>query len=488
MKKKSIFIIALASLTLSSCKDFLDVLPTNSTDSSVTIQTLADAKVMTNGLIRKISGLSYYGRNFMLYADAKGGDLTIASQGRGLDALYVFNHSANNNSYSGFWSEGYNALLQANNLLKSIEKLESDGTELDFSSYKGQALTLRALIHFDLVRLYGKTYTDDPNALGVPIVTELLETNAQPARSTVKEVYEQVLKDLAEAETLLPKEKNPGYVNYYANKAIQARVYLTMADYENAFTAAKEIIDENQYALYSNAEWVDSWATTFGKESIFEIALNKDQGDLGASSLGFYYLKSGDTKALGNFMASDYFLARLGEDEKDVRWGIFTSDELETEDAERHGACYKYVGSVDKSGDGKETFTAVNIKVIRLSEIYLIAAEAALKKTGSDKTSASNYLNEIRKRSPGLALSTAGSVNENMILDEKSKELYGEGHRFWDMIRTNKTITFNDEHAGIALSNREKSIDRSFYKTILPIPIEEINANPMIANQQNPSY
>jgi len=483
MKKKSIFIIALASLTLFSCKDFLDVQPTNSTESSVTIQTLADAKVMTNGLMRNIAGLSYYGRNFMLYADAKGGDLTIASQGRGLDALYVFNHSANNNSYSGFWSEGYNALLQANNLIKSIEKLESEGTNLDFSPYKGQALTLRALIHFDLVRLYGKTYTDDPNSLGVPIVTELLEPSAQPTRSSVKEVYEQIMSDLTQAEALLAKEKTPGYINYYANKAIQARVYLTMADYNKALAAAQEIINDDLYSLYSNTEWVGSWAKEFGNESIFEIALNKDQGDLGASSLGFYYLKSGDTKALGNFIASDYFLTRLGQDEKDVRWGIYTTDELD-----RQGACYKYVGSVDKSGDGKETFTAVNIKVIRLSEIYLIAAEAALKKSGPDKVAASNYLNQIRKRSPSLALSTAASVNENMILDEKSKELYAEGHRFWDMIRTNKTITFNDEHVGVSLSNREKSIDRTFYKTILPIPIEEINANPAIKDQQNPSY
>lgn len=483
MKKKSIFIIALASLTLFSCKDFLDVQPTNSTESSVTIQTLADAKVMTNGLIRSIAGLSYYGRNFMLYADAKGGDLTIASQGRGLDALYVFSHSANTSSYSGFWSEGYNALLQANNLIKSIEKLEAEGTELDFSTYKGQALTIRALIHFDLVRLYGKTYTDDPNSLGVPIVTELLESTAQPTRSSVKEVYEQIMTDLTQAEPLLAKEITPGYINYYANKAIQARVYLTMADYDKALSTAQEIIKDDLYALYSNAEWVGSWAKEFGDESIFEIALNKDQGDLGSSSLGFYYLKSGDTKALGNFIASDYFLTRLGQDEKDVRWGIYTTDELD-----RQGACYKYVGSVDKSGDGKETFTAVNIKVIRLSEIYLIAAEAALKKSGPDKVAASNYLNQIRKRSPSLALSTAANVNENMILEEKSKELYAEGQRYWDMIRTNKTITFNDEHVGVSLSNREKSIDRTFYKAILPIPIEEINANPAIKDQQNPSY
>lgn len=72
MKKKTIFTYMLAGLSLFSCKDFLDVKPSNSTDSSVTIQTLADAKVMTNGLLRALVNASYYGRNFMIYGDAKG--------------------------------------------------------------------------------------------------------------------------------------------------------------------------------------------------------------------------------------------------------------------------------------------------------------------------------------------------------------------------------------------------------------------------------
>jgi hypothetical protein len=139
-------------------------------------------------------------------------------------------------------------------------------------------------------------------------------------------------------------------------------------------------------------------------------------------------------------------------------------------------------------GDGKDTYTAVNIKVARLSEIYLNAAESALKKSSPDKTKAATYLNEIRKRSPKLPLATAATVTEQMILDEKSKELYGEGFRYWDMIRTNKTITFNDEHVGVAMTHREKSINRTFYKTLLPIPRLELDANPGLEEQQNPGY
>src|SRR5690606_30856795 len=182
-------------------------------------------------------------------------------------------------------------------------------------------------------------------------------------------------------------------------------------------------------------------------------------------------------------IASDYFLERLGEDQDDVRWGIFTQDELQ-----RPGACYKYVGSVNKDGDGKENYTAVNIKVIRLSEMYLNAAESALKKSSPDRAIAAQYLNAIRQRAPNLAPATPASINETMILDEKSKELYGEGQRFWDMIRTNQTITFNDEHVGVALRHREKTIERTFYKAILPIPKTELDANPALSSLQNPGY
>ena len=75
-----------------------------------------------------------------------------------------------------------------------------------------------------------------------------------------------------------------------------------------------------------------------------------------------------------------------------------------------------------------------------------------------------------------------------MILDERSKELFGEGNRFFDLIRLNRTITFNDDFQSVPVSTREKTIDRTFSKIVLPISQDEINANPAIASQQNPGY
>ena len=484
MKTTNIFWIALLALVCTSCEGFLDVEPSNEGDANTSVQTAADIQVLINGLMRGMTHSNYYGRNFIMYGDAKGGDLTIYSQGRGLDALYTFNHTQSANHYSSFWSQLYEGVLQTNTILESIEKLEQEGSTEDFGEAKGQVLTARALLYFDLVRLYGKTYTDDPSSYGVPNVTTSLEAFDQPLRATVEENYAQILSDLAAGAPLLSKGPTDGYLNYYANRALQARVYLNMGHHAEALAAAEEIINDGVYRLYSNEEWVESWTKQFGDESIFELGIFPNEGDLGSASLGFYLRRRahGAPTAAGWFMASDYFLDRLGEDEADVRWGVMAQDESE----DTHlGACYKYSGSVALDGDGKSTETAVNIKVIRLSEIYLIAAEAALP---TDPGKAAGYLNEIRKRSPSLTPATAGTVSLAMILDERSKELFAEGHRFFDMIRLDQEITFNDEFAGITPPTREKTIDRTFYKTILPIAQSEIDANPGIENQQNPEY
>ncbi|MGE9311437.1 RagB/SusD family nutrient uptake outer membrane protein [Niabella sp. CJ426] len=490
MKYSIIYIMMLAGgiTIISSCgKGFLDVAPTNSVNASDAVKTAADARVMINGIMRNMTDANYYGRNFFLYGDAKGGDLTIYSQGRGLDALYTFNHTANSNSFSGFWSVIYNNILQANSLIVNINKLKAGGSTENFDNSLGQALTARALMYFDLVRIYGKSYADNKASYGVPIATEPLSASAQPLRATVEQTYAQIVKDLTDAAPLLAKTKTNGYLNYYGNRSIQARVYLTMGDYAAALQAAEDVITNGGYTLYSPANWVASWRSQFGTESIFELGVFPNESDLGTASLGFYLRRRahGNSNVLGWFGASDYFLSRLKQDPNDVRWGVMLADEISTTANPRLGACYKYSGSTTLTGDGKATVTAVNIKVIRLSEIYLIAAEAAFP---TDKTKAATYLNVIRNRAPGLAAATAATITEDMILDERSKELFAEGHRYFDMLRLNRPITFNDEILGLTIPTRPKTIDRSFEKAILPIPIGEINANPGIGDQQNPGY
>ncbi|MEJ1729815.1 RagB/SusD family nutrient uptake outer membrane protein, partial [Escherichia coli] len=154
MKKINILLAAICVVLTMSCEGFLDVKPSNSAAAETSITTAADAKVIMNGIMSKMTSYNYYGRNFIMYGDAKGGDFALRSQGRGLDALYTFNHSPSSNSYSGYWIQIYHCLAQVNNLLINIQKIEEAGNSTSaLLVYKGQALTLRALMYFDLVRL-----------------------------------------------------------------------------------------------------------------------------------------------------------------------------------------------------------------------------------------------------------------------------------------------------------------------------------------------
>ncbi len=469
--------------------------PTASANAAEAIKDPSDATTIIRGIMRKMTTTTTYGRNIFLYADAKGGDMTIYSTGRGADELYRYQHSATSGNYSGFWSNIYSYIMNMNTIIEQGTKLESEGAT-GFSEVLGQAYMLRAMYYFDLVRLYGLPYNYKPDSFGVPAITTTVDATAQPLRATVRENYAQIVSDLEQAVKLMSKSqaKNSDHIdmpNYYAAKALQARVYLYMEKYDDAFAAAKEIIDSKAYTLYSNDKWADSWRSENGSESIFEMGIDS-VSDNGTGCLGYYLLPrkyKSISSVMGWFLASDYFLETLGEDPDDVRWGVMYADEYEQDYKVTHkGGCFKYCGSANMDGDGKGTATAVNIKLIRLSEVYLIAAEAALHASSPDKALAAEYLNAIRKRSPNLEPATAATVSDDLILSERSKELYGEGHRFFDMIRLNKTIEYNDDLLDVPVSRRGKTIDRTNGMIVLPISQSEINANPGIGAQQNEAY
>lgn len=496
MKKITHILLSLACvLTFASCQGFLDMAPTNQADSSTCLTSVHDAQVMLNGLIYKMSSSNYYGRNFMLYGDAKGGDMTIYTGGNPGDALYYFNHSASSSSYWSFWSTGYNCLLQANNIINNIKKMQNEATTENFDDILGQALTIRALIHFDLVRLYGKPYNMDKNSDGITVVTEQVDASAKLLRDPVEKAYTQILADLNEAAPLLSKSVARGYFNYYANQMLLGKVYQYMDNQSAALTCFENVINSGKYALYTPANWVASWSREFGSESILEIAIYPSEGDLGTGSLGCYYMRKGHINAAnGNFNASKYWMDLMGEN--DVRWGIMayghyygdTSQDPRIQARAAYGKdwCYKYAGSTTLAGDkGSSNFTAVNIKVFRLSEAYLLAAEAAL---GSNKAKAAEYLNAIAQRNPDYTPWTSATVNADAVYNEYRREFLCEGKLFFEACRLNKTITFEDNayYGSTVSSRRGLTIDRSNNLCRLPVSIDEIHTNPDI--QQNPGY
>lgn len=495
MKKINIILAALVILFTASCEGFLDVKPSNQVSSEISIQNATDAQIMLNGLMNKMTSTSYYGRNFPMYADAKGGDLTIFSAGNGGDGWYYFNHSPESNSYSGYWSTIYNCLCQANNIISNIDGLLADpeNTEKEeLEEFKGQALTLRALMHFDLVRLYGKPYNMDKSALGIAVVTEPVDAGAQLTRNTVEEVYTQIVKDLLEAAPLIGKGTNDGFINYYGNQALLSKVYMYMDNFSEALKVAEGIITSGKFELYTPEKWVESWTKEYGSESIFELNIKAGENDPGDGGLGAYYRRRAHgISAGGVFLASKYWLDLMGPN--DVRWGIMDYDQSDEEDGTgRKGANYKYSGSVDLKGDEGATSTAVNIKIFRLSEVYLNAAECAVRT--SNNTKAVEYLSAIAKRNPDWVAPATVTVED--VMDERRRELMCEGVVYFEYMRQNMTIKYDDNafenstnppHEGRGqLANGW--VTRDFYKTILPISQGEINANPNIEKEQNPGY
>lgn len=484
-------------LCITSCKGFLDLEPNNSIPSSGSIGNVAEAQTAMTGTYRAMVSSSYYGRDMFLYGDLKGGDMGLVSTAIGGDELFFFSHLATSGLYrNSFWNRISIVTLQVNNILERINSgnvfVENATDQKKLDHIKGQALAVRALCLFDFTRLYGYPYQKDAGAgLGAPIVTKVLEAKAQPTRSTVAECYAQVITDLKDAILLLKPEKVNGQINKYAAEAILARVYLYKGDYENAYIQAKDVIESGGYIPYTTENWVKSWKVQHGTESIFELYMVPSESDLGLSSLGSYFAPrmQKPRNDLGSVMISDVFFTMFNGYPNDVRANLFALDEFGIKNTipNRKGWLQKY------EGDGKSSTYATNNKVIRLSEVLLIGAEAALLKTNPDITNAVAWVNKVRQRDPSLSdLTTAASKQEVLAEIERQRriELMGEGHRYFDILRKGGIVTFIDgnKYPFVPAGGRGTTVDWNYNRCVLPISVDEINANPALKDQQNQGY
>jgi hypothetical protein len=328
-------------------------------------------------------------------------------------------------------------------------------------------------------------------------VNKFLTASELPGRNTVAECYTIAIADLTNALSLLtPTTKKNGVINYYAAKSLLSRIYLYKGDWENAYNTAKDVIENGGYTAYTAANWVESWTKQFGSESIFELLIVPSESDLTTNSLRAYFAPRNTTrKDLGPMMVSDQFLDMFNQPvhSTDVRWGVFGLDEfgngltISGQIPGRKGWLMKY------ETDGKSNPSAVNIKLIRLTEVLLIGAEAALRKATPDKTNAATWINTVRQRNPAL-IGLNGSESNSVLLDEimlqRRIDLIGEGHRYFDILRNGGTVTYTDggHWSPIIPGGRESTVDWNFYRCVLPIGVNEINANPTIRSQQNPGY
>ncbi|HAI41482.1 MAG TPA: RagB/SusD family nutrient uptake outer membrane protein, partial [Maribacter sp.] len=191
----------------------------------------------------------------------------------------------------------------------------------------GEAYALRGLIYFDLVRMFAQqyNYTADASHLGVPIVLNF-DLDNEPARSTVAEVYEQIISDMTTGISLMSDSSRSGNSNTLspnATRALLAKVYLFKEDWNNAEAMASSVIDSGDYSLISNDNYYDLWTTDNSAESIFEISMTETD-NVGGNGIAGLYLQAG----FGDYLPSNDVVDLYPEN--DARLSTFEVDPLLT--------------------------------------------------------------------------------------------------------------------------------------------------------------
>ncbi|GAA4271679.1 RagB/SusD family nutrient uptake outer membrane protein [Aquimarina gracilis] len=466
MKNKIMYILWSVTFILSSCDDTLEQQFSDNVEVSDAIVDLNSLNLAVNGSYSLFADTDLYNRTLMLLPEILSDNAFIDAfdnTGRYLDFdSYTVND--NNRFITPTWEDLTRIIASTSIIIRNAEALSFPESEQeDAEQYIGEMYALRALAFHNLQLLFAQPYnfTADASHLGVPIPDfETLGdggTIQEPGRSTTAQVYEQIESDLLSAIDLMRSESSPNRMDVHAARALLARVYLHMENWTGARDNATKVIDDSGNSLLENQEYSASWALDSNRETLFTL-VNNETDNSGTNSIGYFYLTYEDA------FATEDFVNTLSD--SDVRKELYPRD--------GDVNLVRKFPRVQVQDD--------NIQVLRLSEMYLIKAEAHAQLT--EDVQAQDALDAIRLRAdPGATASTeTGQALIDKIILERRKELAYEGFRLYDLTRYGITFNkFQQDGDPIPISAPENL-------TIMPIPIDEINVNPNIANQQNPGY
>lgn len=407
---------------------------------------------------------------------------------------------------TAFWTKGYHLIFAANKIIGAIPDNASD----DLKLLKGENLYIRAMVDFNLVRIFGRPYPqNDGNNPGIPLLTENSTDNA-PARSPVKDVYTSVINDLLKAADLMtlsggatPKS------NIFASKevayALLSRVYLYMNDNANAIKYADLVINSGRYTLLQGSAYQNyfSGVPEDNTETIFCIRHTKTQ-DQGFGAIGSMYysgLGPDGTSSLttpggqgntgwGEVYASQTYVEDLDKNPGDLRRsfvapytinGVLQMNKKLTPNTPMY--------YITKYSFQEGIVTLSSPVYLRLAEMYLNRAEANAKLGNAQL--ALDDVNVIRTRAniPALTLGAVGAGNVlAAVLEERRLEFAFEGQRAYDLFRNNLPLIRN--YPGTHSLNNTPTTN--IMQTVLPtdarvvyyIPQTEIAINPKLT--QNP--
>lgn len=467
----------------SGCKkSFFDLQPYDALPVNSAIQTDADLNVAANGLYASLRDVDLYGRTLPVKGDLAADNVYLRTGNSGRYGTFRdFNQTAANSEANDVWNAAYGVIKNANQVIHATVPGSAAVDEL-----KGEAYAVRALLYFELVRNFAHPYTVAPNDPGVPLVTAF-NPEALPARSTVKEVYGQIISDLQKAFSLI--HLNPGesltltateatrlmtseYFSKYAARGLLAKVYLTMGDWENARAAAQDVVDNSGFSLVSAANYVGYWANpsprTDRVETLFEVSSDA-ASNLSSDQLSAFYEQP--PTGYGDLWVTNELYNQYSAN--DVRRQVILTGRFSGETIYVNN---KYSNTANPSDKD-------DIKVLRYADVLLILAEASAHL--NNEGNARLYLNWVaQNRDPSFSgYRSTGAQLLTDIISERRKELAFEGDRYWDLLRLNLPIT---NHLKTQSPYLPFPIAVDNPKRIFPIPQAEIDVNPHVV--QNPDY
>ncbi len=472
MRLFHIYILIAASflgVALSSCsQDLLHLEPTSAIDESEVFNSIATAEAALIGTYDIFSTYSGEGMWGPLMSDVMGEDIMINSvENYGwFVTVYQLNVMANYSYNTNPWWVAYSVIYNANRIIAFAEDVP-DATPDQIKNLQGQGKVLRAYSMLKLIEMYGQAYNRDADSEGIMIVTSPVDANSPDFdRSSVRATYEQIVVDLLSAIDLLEENTDKGFFDVRGAKAVLARAYLDMNEWEKARDMSKEAHEDME--LMSLNEMLSGFYYR-NSETIFTIAYTREDNNIYMSIPSFYWPEYG----YSSIRANDEFVNLF--ESTDARKNFFQV--YEPIDADRN--------IVLKFAHNGQVGNAERI-AIRASEMILIEAECEAELGNDDE--AQDALFRIQQRAmPSASKSTkTGAELIDEILLERRKELFGEGFRWNDIKRRNLPIKRLGDHWS---KFDFTASDDDYYRLTFPIPQSEMDANPLINDEnQNPGY
>lgn len=376
------------------------------------------------------------------------------------------------------WNGFYAVITRANIVLERVPNTEMDETAKNYII--GEAHFLRGLAYFYLARLYSD----------VPLVRNEEEQLANPARSPVEEVYQQVVDDATAAVAALPANwpsSDRGRATSGAAHALLADYYLWIQDWAQAAEHAKQIIDSGEYAL--STDYLDAFlpGSEMGSEEIFAAQASAATGAPRINTAVWYYPRSmgpGQTGGWATMVPLDWHLNSYPEGDYRREVSYFTEGRLidgSTVTFSPHVFKYR---PTERPGPQD-----VNWQIYRYAEVLLMYAEA-VNEIGQ-AAEAVQYVNQVRARARNgtgnesraepadLPVMSQAAVRD-AILEERRLELAFEAKRWFDLVRRGQAVW------EAALANDETATDVAPHKMLWPIPQSQIDLNTDLT--QNDGY